>query len=222
MTSGGAGGSESTTGSANGAVAPVGQALIVLGGARTDPLHRAIAAIDRVHVDGTLPRATVEWAALFDPEAEYQSGPPHRIVVSDLAQQPAFSLIHEVGHFLDEHGLGDGKNLASATSMTTQAWRDAVQTSVAYQELRGLKRRYAGSVFGPYFNYASRFAELWARSYAQYFAVKSGDPILLAELHARRLRRTGQVYIPLQWDDTDFAALTEEIDAIFRAKGWIT
>ena len=58
--------------------------------------------------------------------------------------------------------------------------------------------------------------ELWARSYAQYIAKKSGNQDMNAQLAEMQ-----ESPFPSQWSDDDFAPIMEAIDGIFRAKGWI-
>jgi hypothetical protein len=71
-----------------------------------------------------------------------------------------------------------------------------------------------------YVTFMLRAQEMWARSYAQYIATRSGDPILRAQLFLERERLAGMPYYPEQWDDDDFAPIAEAIDELLNAKGW--
>jgi hypothetical protein len=62
--------------------------------------------------------------------------------------------------------------------------------------------------------------ELFARSYAQYIAVRSADQELQQSLDAFRETRTGKVYYPMQWHDDDFVAVDQAIDEILVELGW--
>ena len=62
--------------------------------------------------------------------------------------------------------------------------------------------------------------ELWARSYAQYIARKSGDKILMEELE-KTVKCTYNDLYHAQWDTDDFAPIMEAMDQLFQAKKWI-
>jgi len=58
--------------------------------------------------------------------------------------------------------------------------------------------------------------ELWARSYAQYIAKKSGNKAMLAEL-----AKLQDDPIPSQWSDDDFIEIEKAIDELFKERGWL-
>src|SRR5262249_24701523 len=62
--------------------------------------------------------------------------------------------------------------------------------------------------------------EIWARSYAQYIAVRSADGVLLRGLGPYRRRVPDRVYYPYQWDDNDFEDIAQAIETLFRRFGW--
>jgi hypothetical protein len=62
--------------------------------------------------------------------------------------------------------------------------------------------------------------ELWARSYAQYVAIRSGSRTLTSSLNSLRKHEPGRVYYPLQWEDADFDGIDEAIEELFRRIGW--
>jgi len=107
-----------------------------------------------------------------------------------------------------------------------------VERSEATSLLRGLARAHrvaapdadGSTVFfrvdSTYVGFLMRAPELWARSYAQYVATRSGDAILKAQLAVACERLPGMPYYPEQWDDDDFAPIAEAIDELFRGKGW--
>jgi hypothetical protein len=61
--------------------------------------------------------------------------------------------------------------------------------------------------------------ELWARSYSQYIATRSGDPDLLKGIDMQR--DPGRLYKDFHWSDEDFAPIAAAIDAMFKKLGWI-
>ncbi len=69
--------------------------------------------------------------------------------------------------------------------------------------------------------------ELWARSYTQFVAIRSGDERLRTSLNALRHKypremTSGAVYFPVQWDDDDFETIDLAVEGVFRRMGWIT
>jgi hypothetical protein len=64
-------------------------------------------------------------------------------------------------------------------------------------------------------------AELWARSYAQFVTIRTGDPALAAGLDALRQRPVDAVYLPRQWGDDDFSEIEATIEDLFWSLGWI-
>ena len=62
--------------------------------------------------------------------------------------------------------------------------------------------------------------EIWARAYVQYIAQKSGNPELLAALHAKRDTPVGQM-LNRYWSDENFRPVAKGFDDLFRSKGWL-
>jgi hypothetical protein len=201
---------------------PIGSALTLVAGPDLRPLSEAIATVDRVHGDGPLPTISVVRRPLLAAEAYYHSLRLD-IVIGTNAGQPALSLLHELGHALDHWGLGRQGDFATSTGHANLAdWRRAVEGTRAWLDLRALRSRYPQARAQTILVYLLRYDELWARSYAQYVATRSGDPTLLAELDTRRRQRAGsRVHLPRQWDDIDFAPVADAIDDLFRRLGWI-
>lgn len=126
---------------------------------------------------------------------------------------PITSAVHEVGHFLDAHGFGDGtpveailkggfETLYSSTPAMRE-WREAVTTSEAY------KRLVMGGTA-----YQHSTSELLARSYEQYIATRSGNAALRAKID-QRLGEEADMY----WSETDFEPIAEAFDRFFATRG---
>lgn len=174
------------------------------------------------------------------------SGAPSEIKVSSQGAHPRMTLAHEIGHFLDHQatirrlkpgaapmfasGVLDAvwKSNGFATN-PLKKWRDAVHGSRAVKTLNealqsggrfsytrpdGTTGTYSAST--AWLRYATGDDELWARSYAQYVAKRSGDPVMRKELEAEL-----KSPIPEQWQDDDFEAIAEAFDELFEALGWI-
>lgn len=145
----------------------------------------------------------------------------------------------------------DGSAVASwssqdRTNATMQQWRDAVINSKAIQEMHQWQSEAAqvpnptgpGYVPNPrvprwidhgHLRYLLSANETFARSYAQYIAVRSGNAAGLAELRGyqadadagRSLNHPdGRVPYRRQWQDDDFEPIGKAFDALFEAMGW--
>lgn len=220
--------------------APVSDALDVERGPHDRPLRDALAAVDAVHTDGRLPRIPIRRLALSRKlHGHFRhrlGGPPLDIGVHPAARHAALTAVHEIGHFLDYSGLGEA-GFGSVAGDLLGPWRAAVRNSAAVQRLgqlwrftesRAREAQDAGGADGVkyavelrYIEYLLQNEELWARSYAQFIAVKSGHPALREQLDRLRQRPERRLYHGPQWDDEDFLPIMTEIEAAFRQKGWM-
>ncbi|MBK8184282.1 MAG: hypothetical protein IPK63_15945 [Candidatus Competibacteraceae bacterium] len=153
------------------------------------------------------------------------------------------TLAHEVGHFLDNVGFTDKRfdtlrmrpeGFSSPGAASFESWRNSVKSSTMYQkllemkanpsaysrtevrEINGVERDIVISVNKRYINYVLDETELFARSYAQYIAVRSGDDVLL-----RQLKELQGNFVPTQWADDEFDGIAAAMDELFRGVGWI-
>ena len=203
----------------------VSAALQLPAGSDVAPLRAALVAVDRVHGDGTLRSIPVLSEHLTrGRQGEYRlrrDGSPVDIRVSSAARYPGLTLLHEIGHFLDHQALGQTGVFASTGHADLADWRTVARRSRAVGGLADLRRGAATLREATYLDYLQRDEELWARSYAQYVATRSAEPLLQGELVASRQRRPGTVYTPRQWGDDDFISIAEAIEDLFRRRGWI-
>jgi hypothetical protein len=174
-----------------------------------------IATIDKVHDDGTLPKITVDAAAGRGANGTFFAG-QDRIGVSADSPWPRMTAAHEIGHLLDYQALGEAGAFASKSDPAFAEWRAAVDATAAIKAID------KGIVDGkPIYNaaYYLKPLEIWARSYAQYIATRSGDAEMLKQLNL--IRDIPEIGTLIQWSDADFAPVATAIDKLFRAKGWI-
>ena len=213
---------------------PLSRALIIRPGIANDDLREAVDAISRVHGDGDLPEVPVVLtgrivgpAGNADGRIVFQSsveGPPEPnwILVRSGARHRHFALVHEVGHLIDLFGL-PGRDFASILPEVTELdeWRQAVVASRAVATLDDRLRLATADMTGRLSSMLS-FDELWARSYAQFVALRSGSVTLLRALDVLRTPRIGEVYYPLHWADDDFGPVDRAMQTLFRGLGWIS
>jgi len=201
-----------------------------------DALNNALSAIDSVHGDGALPSLKVFDIYQGSLCGEYNYADERKLkIIVNLGKSPSHletTMVHEIGHFLDHQAIGEVGKFGSAESELMSGWRDAVNNSAQVKLLKDIinnTHKYAVEVIGPqgeierlainvrYVKYLTEYEELWARSYVQYIATKSGNPLLLEQL--KQIRENE--YIDEQWSDDDFAPIMEEIDKLFKLLGWI-
>ncbi|MES2756130.1 MAG: hypothetical protein V4693_02055 [Pseudomonadota bacterium] len=130
------------------------------------------------------------------------------------------SFIHEVGHLLDHRALvraTPGCATANIPNNGLSAWARAIlQTpEVAQLGLLGESSANAARV-----GYYLDVSELWARSYTQWVAMRSGDSTLLDALNKIR-KSVDPLTAATHWHGAHFTVVGQEIDAIFRTRGWI-
>ncbi len=177
---------------------------------------------------------------ITDGEGAYYDvpGKPLRIVVVPTATCPELTLVHELGHLIDHQLLGTSWRYASADPSLLVTWRQRIEASETFQTLN------AASTFieqgesevvvelPDAESYTFKFSELnirmvqyllkpcelFARSYAQYIALRSQHNVLRHGLNAQQTALSRAV-IPRQWEDEDFEPIAEAFDALFHQQG---
>ena len=213
---------------------PVSRSVQIPSGPAFDPVRRALAAIDAVHGDGMLPRLPVVLTRAATEAGAYEwndrTGEALRLRLSSLGGHPEFTVVHEIGHFLDHQALGRPGTYASETGGCAGVMA-AIDRSAAIEALRALRgrqfrlvqerrRRIAVRVRQSFVEYHLLPRERFARAYAQFIAVSSHDSELLKQRDAVRLSESGAVY-HVHWDDEDFRPIHEQFDRLFRRLRWM-
>jgi hypothetical protein len=212
---------------------PVSKAIRAYPSGRLGDASRyALAVLDEVHGDGNLPPLPIRSSRAHSYHGQYSfysNGPPADIKLSTISTHPEFTTLHEVGHFLDHHGIGEPGVFASLTPGKLDGWWEAVSNSDAIIELQRLSTlrqvtvRMENGKDKPqdidhyHVQYLLTRHETFARSYAQYIAAKSKDPVLLKQLEEIR---NDPIYTS-QWGDDDFAPIEKALDALFEGLGWL-
>jgi hypothetical protein len=199
-------------------------------------LNRTLDVVDAVHRAGgsRIPVArfapslsTVEDAEVFYNEAGFVSGGQ----LSLLGDNPELSLVHEIGHVLDAAVVGaPGVQASVAEHPNLTEWRAAIQASASHTRLRALQKQthfdyqFGDSTIGPVeidqkmVSYFLQPQELFARSYSQYVAVRSGDAALLSQVRAITENKR-DVFWAEMWDDDDFEAIALAFDRLWIGLG---
>ena len=187
----------------------------------TTPTGRAIAdavaAIDQVHDGAALERCQVIEEPIPNAYGYYD---PYEVKIGidngPAAVRPHMTMLHETGHYLDHKALGIAIDNRRVSDAAYQDWFAAVITS---QRIRDLFLAYQ-SALDPdemsHLYYLLSPPEIWARSYAQFIAQRSGNRVILDELVVMQTTN-----LQIQWEDADFADIDRAIEAILREVGWM-
>jgi len=153
-------------------------------------------------------------------------GSPTRMAISRQAADVGLTFVHEAGHYIDHHVLGGAAGVASGRPLVDN-WRNAARATAATQRLMNIVLNPGTRlVVAPdgtlvprpddlrYVIYLLQETEVFARSYTQYIAEKSGDATLLAELQMAQA-----MPYPEQWTIQDFAPISAEFDGLLAQQG---
>ena len=188
--------------------------------------------IDRTHSDGSLPKIPIRRTSARGYAGAYThtaitDHPVDIAISSHYKAHREHTLSHEIGHFIDHKGL-PGDWMASEKHSALEKWRKAV---AATPEVKGLQDLHDGpshvdiggrSVPLPksHLGYLLRKREIWARSYAQWLAQKSGDQVLMRQLRGILDEEAGYaINMHSQWSPANFEPVAEAIDELFKSMG---
>jgi hypothetical protein len=206
---------------------PLGRSLLLPRSPLLTEFGDALRAIERVHGDGALPPIPVlPVPTLGSVRGRFRFGPagPISIAINPLVDHVELAVVHEVGHFLDLEGFGQPGAFSSLSDAELQPWRVAVRATHRYQELAEVIAEAIAAM--PERTDVIRepllVEELWARWYAQYVALRSGNRSLLDAIEAFRggNRAEGLVSRLLHWHGDDFDPVADAIEALFQEFGW--
>lgn len=183
----------------------------------------AVEAITSVHRISHLPSIDVLFTA-SDRYGGYTPATEERdrsLELSVIALTPRLTVVHEFGHFVDD-AIGGFEVYSSQelNSLVSRVIADAERTQ-AIRALRVYEQQTKGTFSAERAQviYRLQEVEIWARAYAQYIAIRSGDTQLLVEVQKRRDIDIG-VLQNEQWEWNDFDLIASAIDALMQILGW--
>lgn len=185
-----------------------------------DHVKGALEAVDGVHGVRGLAPTTIKLQKMPDEEGRYRTRmrggrlEPGAVYVHPDGATPAFTAVHEMGHHLDLSSLGPGGAFGSQNTNSDpklRAWYDAVKGSDGYKDI--IRKRSADRELRDYYDYLLTPEELFARSYAQWVAERSGDPQLKRDLDYWRDSDLSE-----QWSDDDFASIASALDKMLEPR----
>ncbi|UQN06503.1 hypothetical protein [Deinococcus sp. QL22] len=152
------------------------------------------------------------------------------IMINMNSNDYLMTVAHEMGHAMDHllkvHFMGSSsvsstkKIYASEYDIDPlQPWWTAVQQTAAYKQIQAmdLGALAAEPCRSENLLFATR-RETFACSFAQFIALKSGDPKFIAHLDARRTSRSGQK--DRYWQSADFLSINTTLEHLFSEIGW--
>lgn len=132
------------------------------------------------------------------------------ITIGKASQIGSSTLIHELGHFLDQHTVGsNGKRLSEDPSILS-----ALLGSKEYKDIEKVNKTTANKESKGYTSYLMQHNEMFARAYAQWVSTKSSNKTLKKEI-----KSVVDDYGPLQWGDESFKPISKAFDTLFKSKG---
>jgi hypothetical protein len=172
-------------------------------------LARALAAASSLHgLRSNLENVPVRPTATTSEAGAYRfrKTEPIDIRVSAVSGRVAIGFLHELGHLVDHqvHFDPESRVWASAVHPAFAGWRAVAATAGARPFPGGRARR----------RYFESAHEMWARSYAQTALLRSGQPLLLAQLET--LQRADDPYV---WPAKTFEPLAREVELVFERLG---
>ena len=177
----------------------------------------ALNAIKKVHGDGNLPQIDIKSSSARGFAGAYSYYPAldkaDCIKMSSWGQHPEFTLIHEIGHFLDHQAIGNSKGHSSANRdfEPLNKMIDKLKETEAVQSIKASRTLSNSYYLDP--------SELTARSYAQYITTKTKDPILLEQLHNVQTKNSDYKYS--QWTEEEFKPIIKLWDNILEEMKWL-
>jgi tRNA nucleotidyltransferase (CCA-adding enzyme) len=133
---------------------PVSAAFTFPKSGSAESLKVALAAIDRVHGDGVLPviPAVLSSAKVRDGGYYARGSQAVKVSVSRNADNLPSTFVHEVGHFIDQQGIGKGVFASEGFDNAFPEmlpWHEAVTKSKAFKTLLALSKKAGVDINGP-------------------------------------------------------------------------
>jgi len=120
------------------------------------------------------------------------------------------TLIHELGHYLDQHMTGsNGKKLSDDDGILA-----ALKNSPEYKQISKVHDTTRDAETKGFTSYLMQPNEMFARAFAQWISTKSNNKTLKSEVAGVR-----DAYGPLQWEDKAFEPISKAFDNLFKSKG---
>ena len=197
-------------------------------------ITNAINAIDSVHGDGVLKDIPIELYTLNDgANGEFlgDRGTPIHIQVKKSGNNPEMTFAHEMGHYLDYQALGEPG--VFDTVFSNGVTKELISTISKSDTIKGIRTALKDGYYTntgqkillspalvDHLEYLLDPREMFARAYAQFIAVKSGNASMMNQLQTR-LDLDSVKSIGYQWTDSEFKQIEAAMEKLFIQQGWI-
>ena len=195
----------------------------------------ALQSIDKVHGDGVLDDIPFKPSQAKSFNGQFSSytreGKASHITLSTHAKDKQVTIAHEMGHYLDLYSVGEKGKWASTNKDSPMAKViAAANKSDLVKKIRATLK--SGKItikkeeiklstrVRKHLNYLVDEKEIWARSYAQYIAEKSGNTVMKESIAISVTRYADEGY-GYQWAPDDFADLSAAIEEMMIELGWM-
>jgi hypothetical protein len=208
---------------------PVSNALDVTGitnKTMKSQIDLAMKTIDKIHGDGNLPIIPILQSGAGRNYGTFSFGwddKPIKISISPKGDHQALTTLHEVGHFIDNAGVSNRRWTSEIYGIENNRIVEVAKKSKWWTGIGDRIKKFAElsdrpiSISPKYVRYLQGSKEVFARAYAQFIAMESGDPILMAQL-----RKLQEQAFSTQWSDEDFKPIAEEFRKLFKERGWMS
>ncbi|MEO6610736.1 MAG: hypothetical protein ABIT05_01345 [Chitinophagaceae bacterium] len=194
--------------------------------------------IDSVHGDGELDNIPFQpLGSKFNNtgiQASFEMNPnmtPFRIGIKTNGAHQELSLAHEMGHFLDLQAIGE-KGVFNSLQKGSPVSK-VINAAEGTDKIKGLRRILEDGMFEQdgvstplsfrllrHLEYLLDPKEIWARSYAQFIAKRSGSKAMKEGLESM-LEMQKTLPHKYQWVGSDFDAIEKAIEEMMVDLGWI-
>lgn len=190
-------------------------------------LKSALSAIDSVHGIRAAfgDKIPITFASGIPGRGQFVANPQEGFVLKisprTMPGERGEILVHEVGHLLDAT-INQMSGYSSESSEIWKDWRQAVSESASVKALEGMLAESAkpDPKSDRFIKYLLMKHEIFARSYCQYVALRSGDADLSGFIAAEPLRVAITGYNEL-WTEQDFRPIADAMDAGFEILKWL-
>jgi hypothetical protein len=167
-------------------------------------MRSVLRLIDAIHSVGNQPIPLIEIVETNDRRSlgnlvvHAGTGEPLRLEISRQNPHLEFTLLHEIGHFLEFAAIPNAnygsRNWGSDPFLGKIL--DAANTTLCVSHLRMVAQERTEPEQSQVFGYYLNPKEIWSRAYAQFIATRSKDLKLMESLDSRRFRGIPD---PIQW-----------------------
>jgi hypothetical protein len=187
-------------------------------------------SISAVHsIPQTMPRVPVKVLLLAaNTNGRYLIGDAKtsEVHINRICAGPRATTAHEIGHYLDHHLWGTGKPGLSnmGTHQRAEELEPLMRAIYNTPSARRLVQQAQNAVVNgdvarvAVCRYLLTPTELFARSYAQYIAIRSGNPAMRLDVRAYPTSWSKYGYAA-QWQDHEFGAIAHEMDRLLQRRG---